>query len=216
MAISLNATCKTHYSNSTGKGCKYAGHSVKALPIRILTVGKKRSPGVQLIVDDFIDKLKHYCRVEDVRVKSNPKNARDVIAQIEHEDMAVMDLIRSNEWVVMLDEHGLDVGSEQMASLIGDAGNKGASSLLFCIGGPYGHGRQLRERANLYSVSNFTGHGRFSKERSTITRYFYKKRQSSPTDLKKSFAYLNGSMEKYREKKQELRYLFYKNSMIVY
>nr|XP_033513905.1 putative RNA methyltransferase At5g10620 isoform X1 [Nicotiana tomentosiformis] len=26
---------------------------------------------------------------------------------------------------------------------------KGASSLLFCIGGPYGHGRQLRERANI-------------------------------------------------------------------
>ncbi|CAA2980424.1 RNA methyltransferase At5g10620 [Olea europaea subsp. europaea] len=151
MAISLIATCKTHYSNSTaaGEGCKYADHSVKALPIRILTVGKKRSPGVQLIVDDYIDKLKYYCRVEDVRVKSNPKNARDVIAQIEHEDMAVMDLIRSNEWVVMLDEHGLDVGSEQMASLIGDASNKGASSLLFCIGGPYGHGRQLRERVNV-------------------------------------------------------------------
>ncbi|CAA2981691.1 RNA methyltransferase At5g10620 [Olea europaea subsp. europaea] len=117
MAISLIATCKTHYSNSTGEGCKYAGHSV----------GRRDHRGV----------------------KSNPKNARDVIAQIEHEDMAVMDLIRSNEWIVMLDEHGLDVGSEQMASLIGDAGNKGASSLLFCIGGPYGHGRQLRERANV-------------------------------------------------------------------
>ncbi|CAK9149843.1 unnamed protein product [Ilex paraguariensis] len=25
----------------------------------------------------------------------------------------------------------------------------GTSSLLFCIGGPYGHGRQLRERANI-------------------------------------------------------------------
>ncbi|KAG9139956.1 hypothetical protein Leryth_010481 [Lithospermum erythrorhizon] len=59
-----------------------------------------------------------------------------------------MGLIRSDEWVVMLDEKGLDVGSEQMASLIGDAGNSGSSSLLFCIGGPYGHGKQLRERAN--------------------------------------------------------------------
>ncbi|KAL2544505.1 putative RNA methyltransferase [Forsythia ovata] len=147
--ISLYASCKSHYSNLQGKECKYAGQSVKALPIRIITVGKKRSSGVQLIVDDYVDKLKHYCRVEDVRVKSNPKNARDVMAQIEHEDIALMDLIRSNEWVVMLDEHGLDVGSEQMASLIGDAGNTGASSLLFCIGGPYGHGRQLRRRADV-------------------------------------------------------------------
>ncbi|CAN4105210.1 unnamed protein product [Withania somnifera] len=60
-----------------------------------------------------------------------------------------MGLIRPDEWVVMLDERGHDVGSEQMASLIGDAGNKGASSLFFCIGGPYGHGRQLRESANI-------------------------------------------------------------------
>lgn len=49
----------------------------------------------------------------------------------------------------MLDEHGLDVGSEQVAELIGDAGNTGASNLLFCIGGPYGHGKQLRERADV-------------------------------------------------------------------
>ncbi|KAK4389053.1 putative RNA methyltransferase [Sesamum angolense] len=121
----------------------------RALPIRIMTVGKKRSPGVQLIVDEYIEKLKHYCRVEDVRIKSNPKNARDVMAQIEHEDIAVMGLIKSDEWVVMLDERGINMGSEQMASLIGDAGNTGASSILFCIGGPYGHGRQLRERADV-------------------------------------------------------------------
>ncbi|KAK4354827.1 hypothetical protein RND71_027021 [Anisodus tanguticus] len=121
----------------------------RAIPIRILTVGKKRSQGVQLIVDEYMKKLKHYCSVDDVRIKSNPKNARDVVAQIEHEDIAVMGLIKHDEWVVMLDERGHDVGSEQMASLIGDAGNKGASSLLFCIGGPYGHGKQLRDRANI-------------------------------------------------------------------
>ncbi|KAK6158665.1 hypothetical protein DH2020_005979 [Rehmannia glutinosa] len=148
MGFTLLASCKTHYT-PPGNECKYAGQSVRALPIRILTVGKKRSTGVQLIVDEYIEKLKHYCPVEDVRLKSNPKNARDVMAQIEHEDMAVMSLIKSNEWVVMLDERGLSVGSEQMASLIGDAGNTGSSSILFCVGGPYGHGRQLRQRANV-------------------------------------------------------------------
>lgn len=121
----------------------------RALPIRILTVGKKRSPGVQLIVDEYMEKLKNYCSVQDIRLKSNPKNAKDVVAQIEHEDISVMSLVKSNEWVVMLDEHGDDLGSEQMASLIGDAGNTGASSIVFCIGGPYGHGRQLKERADV-------------------------------------------------------------------
>ncbi|XP_051137198.1 putative RNA methyltransferase At5g10620 isoform X2 [Andrographis paniculata] len=171
-----SSSCRATYVPAPGKQCKHAGQSrlclQRPLPIRILTVGKKRSAGVQLIVDEYIEKLKHYCPVVDVRVKSNPRNARhprfvtwtgllpslamdinentnlDVRAQIDHEDMAVMDLIKSSEWVVMLDERGLDVGSEQIASIIADAGNSGALSITFCIGGPYGHGRQLRERAN--------------------------------------------------------------------
>lgn len=48
-----------------------------------------------------------------------------------------------------MDERGRDIESEQMAELIGDAGNTGASRLSFCIGGPYGHGQQIRKRANI-------------------------------------------------------------------
>ncbi|XP_057959776.1 putative RNA methyltransferase At5g10620 isoform X2 [Malania oleifera] len=151
MAISLRASFSPSCVSpqSPGRLCKYTGQSVRALPVRFLTVGKKRLSGVQLLVDEYIEKLRCYCAVEDVQVRSNPKNARDVKAQIEDEDMAVMSLIRSDDWVVMLDEHGLDIRSEEMAELVGDAGNTGASRLSFCIGGPYGHGRLLRERANI-------------------------------------------------------------------
>ncbi|XP_040364737.1 putative RNA methyltransferase At5g10620 isoform X3 [Rosa chinensis] len=107
----------------SGKGCKYTGQAVRALPIRIISVGKKRSQGVQLVVDDYIQRLKLYCSVEDVHIKNNPKNASDWRAQVDHEDGAVMDLIRSDDWVVLLDERGKDIGSMQMAELIGDAGN---------------------------------------------------------------------------------------------
>ena len=48
----------------------------RVVPIRILSVGKKRSPGVQLIVDEYIRKLNHYCTVDDVQIRSNPRNAR--------------------------------------------------------------------------------------------------------------------------------------------
>lgn len=112
-------------------------------------MGKTRSKGVQLIVDDYIEKIKCYCSVEDIQIRSNPKNSRDVNAQIEHEDMGVMRLIRSDDWVVMLDERGLEITSEKMAELICDAGNTRSPSLLFCIGGPYGHGKRLRQRANV-------------------------------------------------------------------
>ncbi|XP_015580154.2 putative RNA methyltransferase At5g10620 [Ricinus communis] len=147
------STC-TNYSSSappaprSGWQCKYSGQAVRTLPIRIITVGKKRSPGVQLLVDEYIGKLKHYCSVDDIQLRSNPRNARDVRAQVDDEDMAAMNLMKSDDWVVMLDEHGLDIRSEQMAELVAEAGNTGASRLSFCIGGPYGHGQRIRTRAN--------------------------------------------------------------------
>lgn len=60
-----------------------------------------------------------------------------------------MNLIKPDDWVVLLDEQGIDIESEEMAELIGGAADKGASKLSFCIGGPYGHGPKLRERANI-------------------------------------------------------------------
>ncbi|CAN0859306.1 Putative RNA methyltransferase At5g10620 [Linum grandiflorum] len=132
-----------------GRKCKYAGQSVRALPVRIVTVGKKRPTGVELLVDDYIGKLKRYCSVAEVQIRSNPRNARDTRAQVDDEDMAVMNLITCDDWVVMLDERGKDLDSMEMAELIGDSGNKGASRLTFCIGGPYGHGQQIRKRADV-------------------------------------------------------------------
>ncbi|CAL5206402.1 unnamed protein product [Lathyrus oleraceus] len=148
VGFNLNASNHLHAQAST-TNCKFAGQSVRALPIRILSVGKKRSQGLQLMVDEYVEKIKYYCSVEDVQIRPNPRNARDHRAQVDDEDMAMMNIIRSDDWVVMLDEHGQDVRSEQMAELVADAGNTGASRISFCIGGPYGHGRKIRERANL-------------------------------------------------------------------
>ena len=116
----------------------------RAVPIRVLTVGKKRSRGVQLLIDEYIDKLNNYCNVEDVQLRSNPRNARYVIvrlvfiyqfsdlrsnfqslmndanlnecfpfhvsflhyrdprAQVDDEDVAVVNLLKSDDWVYLL------------------------------------------------------------------------------------------------------------------
>ncbi|GKU86933.1 hypothetical protein SLEP1_g1396 [Rubroshorea leprosula] len=96
----------------------------RALPIRNITERKKRSPGVQLLVDGYIDKLRNYCPLDDVLIHSNPKNSwcfhspfLDVKVQVDDEDMAVMNHIRSDDW------HGLDIGYQRFPELVGDAGS---------------------------------------------------------------------------------------------
>uniref|UniRef100_A0ACD5UEJ3 Uncharacterized protein n=2 Tax=Avena sativa TaxID=4498 RepID=A0ACD5UEJ3_AVESA len=121
---------------------------LRKMPMRVLTVGKKRSQGTQLLVEEYKEKIGHYCDVEDSLIKSNPKLTSDVKVQIDSEDASMMQQLKPDDFVVVLDENGKDVMSEQIADLIGDAGNTGSSRLTFCIGGPYGLGVQVRERAD--------------------------------------------------------------------
>jgi len=48
----------------------------KAMPMRLLTVGKKRSRGTQLLVEKYKEKLGYYCDFEDTLIRSNPKLTR--------------------------------------------------------------------------------------------------------------------------------------------
>lgn len=128
---------------------KSLARSVRVLPFKLLTVGKNRSTGVQMVFQEYVEKLRRYCSVEDIQVRSNPKKTGDVKAQIKGEDNKAMQHITPKDWVVLLDENGKDITSEQLANLIGDTGTAGASAIVFCIGGPYGHGQQLRMRADV-------------------------------------------------------------------
>nr|CAB3485695.1 unnamed protein product [Digitaria exilis] len=159
MAISTwRCICGAQHSLSKDRGspapslvCKFdACMSMlqRTMPMRVLSVGKKRSRGTQLLVEEYKEKLGYYCDFEDTLIKSNPKLTSDVKVQVEAEDRAMMQQLKPEDFVVVLDENGKDVISEQIADLIGDAGSTGSSRLTFCIGGPHGLGVQVRERAD--------------------------------------------------------------------
>ena len=49
---------------------------------------------------------------------------------------------------VLMDERGKDLTSEQLAAMVADAGDRGAGGIVFAIGGPFGHGAAVKERAD--------------------------------------------------------------------
>ncbi|KAJ4815904.1 Ribosomal RNA large subunit methyltransferase H [Rhynchospora pubera] len=146
---SASLSLKKKIAPSQNRKSKYEGQSIVAIPIRVLTVGKRRSKGTQLLVEEYAQKIKYYCNIEDTLIKSNPKATSDVRSQIEAEDMLMVQHTTPDDFIVMMDENGKDIVSEEMADLIGDAANKGVMRLTFCIGGPYGHGPLVRERADM-------------------------------------------------------------------
>ena len=59
----------------------------------------------------------------------------------------VLAALSPRERVILLDERGTEVSSEDVARIIAAAGDDG-TPLAFCIGGPFGHGAAVVERAD--------------------------------------------------------------------
>ena len=99
------------------------------------------------VCGDWADKIGRYTSFNEVVVKSNPKNAKDPMTQLEHEGERVMKHLSSSDYVVLMDERGDSVTSEKLSKLIADAGDS-HGGIAFCIGGPFGHGNDVISRSD--------------------------------------------------------------------
>ncbi|KAA6425975.1 MAG: eyespot assembly ABC1 kinase family [Trebouxia sp. A1-2] len=73
---------------------------------------------------EWTDKIKRYTQLEHLQIKPNPKKAASPLVAVQSEGEKVLKLITPQ------------------------AGDRGVANLVFCIGGPYGHGMDVRSRAN--------------------------------------------------------------------
>lgn len=120
---------------------------VRPVPIKLITVSKGNSPGAVMMASEWLEKLARYTQVSEVQIKPNPKKTTIVELQKEAEGDKVVKAIDSRDWVVLCDERGRAVTSEDLAVMIGRAGDEGRP-LSFVIGGPFGHGPAVVGRSN--------------------------------------------------------------------
>jgi len=59
----------------------------------------------------------------------------------------ILKQIKSGDRLIALDERGELISTEALAALVGQSANSSTRRLVFAIGGPYGHGPLVRERA---------------------------------------------------------------------
>lgn len=105
--------------------------------IRILAVGKVKDKRLSALADDFFKRLRTMAPAEVVELKDSQieKEGRDMVAKLGSST--------GNQVVVAMDEHGEDLTSTQLSTLLGKHGN-----VCFLIGGADGLGQAARERAN--------------------------------------------------------------------
>lgn len=119
------------------------------MKITLLTVGKTDRDWVRQGLDIYVSRLKHYIPFvlnEIPELKNVSALSKDQIKQKEGE--LILKNIRPNDDVILLDEHGKEYSSVQLAKILQDKISYECKDIVFVIGGAYGFSDAVYARAN--------------------------------------------------------------------
>src|SRR5512140_3571780 len=94
------------------------------MKVRLLSVGRDRSglfePGVQ----EYAQRLSHYCRFELVELP-DAKKAKDPSGAMAEEARTILEKVKPGETLIALDERGKALGSRALAQYLGQVSSQG-------------------------------------------------------------------------------------------
>lgn len=139
----------------------------------LLQVGKTTNKHFLAGINDYVERINHYMPFDVVTIPElkNTKNLTEE-QQKQAEGELIQKQLQTSDFVVLLDEHGHEYRSIELARWLEQKRNT-ARRLVFVIGGPYGFSKEVYNRANeQVSLSKMT----FSHQmiRLTFTEQIYR------------------------------------------
>ena len=119
------------------------------MKITLLTVGKTDRDWVRQGLDIYVSRLKHYTpfsMVEIPELKNVSALSKDQIKAKEGE--LILKNIRPTDDLILLDEHGKEYTSVELAKVIQEKSSYTGKDMVFVIGGAYGFSPEVYSRAN--------------------------------------------------------------------
>ena len=119
------------------------------MKITLLTVGKTDRDWVRQGLDIYVSRLKHYIPftlMEIPELKNVSALSKDQIKVKEGE--LILKNVRPTDDLILLDEHGKEYSSVQMAKILQDKISYECKDIVFVIGGAYGFSDAVDARAN--------------------------------------------------------------------
>jgi 23S rRNA (pseudouridine1915-N3)-methyltransferase len=113
------------------------------------SVGKAHEAYVKEGVEIFTKRISHYYGA-DWQIIAPPKNAatfNDTELK-KKEGELILSLLQKDDFLILLDERGKNISSEQLAALIQAQANNSTKKMVFLIGGAYGVSDEVMQRAN--------------------------------------------------------------------
>lgn len=118
------------------------------MTIKLLSIGKTDSKQLQQLIVGYENRLKHYVKFE-FEIIPDVKNAKNLseAQQKEKEGDLILKRLSNTDVLILLDENGKQHSSIDFANFLQKKMNAGIKQLVFVIGGPYGFGNQVLQKA---------------------------------------------------------------------
>ena len=119
------------------------------MKITLLTVGKTDRDWVRQGLDIYVSRLKHYIPftlTEIPELKNVSALSKEQIKVKEGE--LILKNVRTTDDLILLDEHGKEYSSVQLAKILQDKISYECKDIVFVIGGAYGFSDAVYARAN--------------------------------------------------------------------
>lgn len=123
--------------------------------IRLLLIGKTSTPFVREGVEIYIARLKHYCKFEVTEIAD--AKGKDPDQQKETEARLILKHLKPDDFVVLLDEKGVNPTSRELSVFLQKKMNAGTRQMTLVVGGAFGFAPEVYNRADyLLSFSKMT------------------------------------------------------------
>lgn len=122
--------------------------------LRIIWIGKTRDARLRALIDDYAERLGHFARCEVTELRELGRSDK---AGIDKETKRISDGLRSGSVTVLLDTHGVEWTSQQLAAQVQGWEGSGVKEVAFVIGGPNGVADDFKARVDKrWSLSRLT------------------------------------------------------------
>jgi 23S rRNA (pseudouridine1915-N3)-methyltransferase len=123
--------------------------------LRVIWTGKTRDAHLRALIDDYLERVSHFARCEISEFRETSGSEKKL--GIDKDSKRISDGLREGAVNVLLDPHGIEWSSEQLAKEIERWQDSGTKEVTFIVGGPSGVSAALAARASKrWSLSRLT------------------------------------------------------------
>lgn len=128
------------------------------MKITLVAVGRIASQWIARGIEQYTGRLEHYMPFS-LEIIPDIKTTRTLTeqAQKQQEGTAILKALTGSDRVILLDEKGKELTSENLAGKIEKLALSGTRKVSFVIGGPYGFSQEVYDRADeMIALSRMT------------------------------------------------------------